>query len=242
MLGASLLVVVGTAASKEGGEDSRPAGGVAAEATELGKLEAVLAERPDDLRAGSEYRMAVIKAKAYDRCLKFFEQLVTNHPYAAYAHLNYGLAYVDKVPDAGAVTQLILANSALTEFNKAAELRPNVVTYYLRGADYVYWPKVFNRAPQGIEDLEKARNLARSGRKRSYYVYIYIALGDGYWKMDNLPKARAIWKEGLTPFPDDVDLKARLSKEGDDLKEFIYDSRDPTRRFDTSLREAWGDQ
>jgi tetratricopeptide (TPR) repeat protein len=236
-----LLIACGAAASNaQSGEDLR-ALAAAGDATELAKLETALAQHPDDLRSGCEYRQAVIKAKAYDRCLKFFERLVTDHPDAAYAHLNYGLAYLDKVPDSGAITQLILANSALPEFTKAIELRPNFLTYYMRGASYVYWPRVFNRTPLGIEDLEKALKVMRPDKNRSYYVYLYIALGDGYWKMESLPKAKEIWGEGLKFFPNDADLKGRLSRGGDDLKAFISETRDPTKRFDTSLKEAWGD-
>src|SRR5688572_20963414 len=82
----------------------------------LAKLEAAVAADPENLRQASEYRMAVIKAGEYDRCVAFFEKLVANHPQAANAWLNYGYAYVDKIPSAGSITQVILANTALTQF------------------------------------------------------------------------------------------------------------------------------
>ena len=66
----------------------------------LDKLEAALSAKPDDLRAANDYRMAVVqinKLPEYDRAIAFFQKLVTDHPDAANAHLNYGFAYVDKI-------------------------------------------------------------------------------------------------------------------------------------------------
>ena len=42
----------------------------------------------------------MIPVKQYDRAIAFFKKLTTEHPSAANAHLNYGFAYVDKIPDA----------------------------------------------------------------------------------------------------------------------------------------------
>ena len=69
----------------------------------------------------------------------------------------------------------------------------------------------------------------------------YIALGDGYWKLDELDKAKAIWSEGLAQFPNNAALKARLFKQGDDLKAVEDDTYDITKRIDTSLQELWAD-
>ena len=72
---------------------------------ELSKFEAMLTSDPDNLRHGNDYRRIVIKAKAHDRGIKFFEKLVTENPGAANALFNLGLAYVDKMPISGAITQ-----------------------------------------------------------------------------------------------------------------------------------------
>src|SRR6059036_1141392 len=89
----------------------------------LQALESDLEARPNDLKAGNDYRELVIRTGEYDRALKFFEGLVSRHPEAANAHLNYGFAYVDKIPAAGAITQVILANNALTQFSEALKLQ-----------------------------------------------------------------------------------------------------------------------
>jgi tetratricopeptide (TPR) repeat protein len=215
---------------------------VAASGPDLSKMEAGLSADPDSIRIGSEYRQAVIQAKEYDRCLKFFEKLVADHPSSANAYLNFGFAYVDKIPAAGSITQVILANTALTYFSKSIELHPSWIAYYTRGNSYLYWPKIFNRAHLGVEDLEQCMKLQKAGKLYGYHVRSYISLGDGYWKMDDTPKAKAIWQEGAKLFPDNAALKARLSKDGDDLKTYIDDVLDPNKRVDTNLHEIWEGQ
>jgi tetratricopeptide (TPR) repeat protein len=208
----------------------------------LTDFEAALTLDPDNIRYGSEYRQAVIQAKEYERSLKFFEKLVADHPNSAKAHLNYGFAYVDKIPAAGSITQVILANTALTEFTKSIDISPSWIAYYTRGNSYLFWPKVFLRASLGVADLEKAYAMQKAGPKRSYHVRVYISLGDGYWKTDNLEKARTIWTEGLREFPDNAQLKARLARTGDDLKMYIDSELDPNKRVDTNLHELWASE
>ena len=211
-------------------------------AAALAALEAQLAAAPDNLPAANQYRQAVIRRGEYDRAIKFFEKLVADHPNAASAHLNYGFAYVDKIPVAGSITQVILANNALHEFTKSVELRPTWIALYTRGNSYLFWPKIFGRASLGVADLEEAMKMQKADRKRRYHVRTFIALGDGYWKVDDLEKARAVWAEGLQQFPDSPQLQARLDKNGDDRQALLDDAYDITKRIDTSLEELWADQ
>ena len=69
----------------------------------------------------------------------------------------------------------------------------------------------------------------------------YIALGDGYCKMEKMDKAREIWQEGLRQFPDNPELKDRLSLQGDQLAMVIANNFDPNKRVNTDLREIWSD-
>src|SRR5262245_26221400 len=160
----------------------------AASPPDLSKLESALAADPDSIRCGSEYRQAVIQAKEYDRSLKFFEKLVAAHPNSSAAYLNYGFAYVDKIPAAGSITQVILANTALSYFTKSIEIQPSWIGLYTRGNSYLYWPKIFGRANLGVADLEQAMKMQKADKLKKYHVRSYISLGDGYWKMDDIAK------------------------------------------------------
>ena len=208
-------------------------------ASGLHYLELAVSGDPESVRYANDYRQAIIRAKEFDRCLQFFQKAVAEHPNSANLHLNYGFAFVDKIPVAGSITQVILANNALTEFTKAVELQPGWISYYTRGASYLFWPKIFNRAALGVADLEKAMEVQKKGPRHGYYVKTYIGLGDGYWKTDNLEKARAVWKEGLKEFPANEQLQRRLVQDGDQLKATIEDQFDPGKRVNTDLSELW---
>lgn len=221
--------------------------------TAINLLQQALQADPDSMRNASEYRQAVLRQTIaahpkegavadFDKEIAFFDQLVKAHPTSANAYLNYGFAYVDKIAAAGSITQVILANTALTQFGKSIELKPTWIALYTRGNSYLYWPKIFGRAGMGVADLERAYAMQKTGPKKSYYVRVYVSLGDGYWKTDNLDKAKAIWKEGLAQFPDSQALKDRLAKNGEDLDKYINDVLDPNKRVDTDLKELWGQQ
>jgi tetratricopeptide (TPR) repeat protein len=215
---------------------------VAGPQTDLSAMEAALAKDPNSLRLGNDYRQAIIRTGDYDRCLKFFETLVADHTDSANAHLNFAFAYVDKIPSAGSITQVILANNALTQFSKTLELATSWIAYYSRGNSYLYWPRIFGRTPSAIADLEQAMKLQKAAPKRSYHLRTFLALGDAYWKMDEPDKAKTVWQEGLREFPGNVPLTVRLATQGDELKAVIDDAYDVSKRVDTSLDELWANQ
>lgn len=210
-------------------------------AAALARLEAAVAADPENLRVASAYRMAVIKAGEYDRGVGFFEKLTADHPQAANAWLNLGFAYVDRIPAAGSITRVILANNALTQFSKSIALRKSWLALYTRGNSYLYWPKVFGRAPLGVADLEEAVAIARREEKRKpVYARSFVALGDGYWRTDQPEKAKAVWREGLPLFPGNSQLQARLARAAGpdsaaELEAYINEQLDPDKRVDTDL-------
>jgi tetratricopeptide (TPR) repeat protein len=211
-------------------------------AADLDALERALQAQPDDLKAGDDYRTAVIQSGQYDRAITYFGKLVAANPNASNLHLNYGFEYVDKIPAAGAITQVILANNALGEFTRSLEIKPSWIGYYTRGNSYLFWPRIFNRTHLGVDDLQEALKIQKSGPKHAYYVRVYIALGDGHWKMDDFDGASKTWRAGLEEFPDNAVLKSRLSSQGDALKAMIDDAYDSNKRVDTSLRDLWSGQ
>ncbi|MES1241627.1 MAG: tetratricopeptide repeat protein [Acidobacteriota bacterium] len=216
-----------------------PASAAPSDTPTLPQLEAALAADPNDIRAANDYRRAVIQAGEYDRAIAFFKKLVADHPRAPYAWLNYGYAYVDKIPAAGSITQVILANNALTNFTKSIELERSWIALYTRGNSYLYWPRVFGRGPLAVADLEEAVAVSKKAPQKKVYVRAWIALGDAYWRTDQPDKAKAAWREALALFPGDPQLEARLARDGEELEKYIYDQLDPAKRVDTNLSPLW---
>jgi len=215
--------------------------GETARALEL--LEAAAAQEPDNLRYGAEYRQVAIAAERYDRSIRFFKRMAKRYPDSADVRLNWGYAYVDKVPAAGAVTQVILANTALNRFSEALERDETWLGLYTRGNSYIYWPTIFDRAKLGIADLERAVELGEQGEPKGYHAHAYAALGDGWWRLGDLEKARAAWQAGIDRVGADEApyLAERLALDGEELDAYLDATYAIGNRVGTDLRELWAE-
>jgi tetratricopeptide (TPR) repeat protein len=203
----------------------------------LADYEARLQKDPNNLRLGADYRQAIIAGKQFDRAIKFFRDLVRRHPRAQNACINYAFAYVDKIPDASGFSQPFLGRDAINQFTKALQLGPNWLALYVRGLVYLYYKPFLRVTHLGVDDLERALEMQRHEPERSYHVHTYISLGDGYWKMNNLARATAVWREGLAHFAGNTALQARLAAKGPELQRLVTDTLDADVRLDTSLSE-----
>jgi tetratricopeptide (TPR) repeat protein len=211
----------------------------------LANFEAALKADPNNLRYGNEYRLTVVainQVKTYDRCIAFFKQLVADAPKASNAWMNLGYAYVDKIPAEGAITQVLLANTALGYFSAALDVEESWLGRYTRGNSYLYWPAIFGRTQSAIADLEKAIELSQQTDKRDYHARAYIGLGEAYWRLNNLEKARQIWREALQLFPDDKELPVLLEQDDKALNAFLTAHFEPGKRVDTNVSATWEEE
>ncbi len=207
--------------------------------TALDHYELALVGEPDNLRWGTEYRQLIIATGKYVRGLRFLGRLTEKNPSAANLHLNLGYAYVDKVPEEGALSRLMLAGNAVREFSRALELEESWLGYYTRGNSYVFWPPAFGRTLLGIADLERAIELAKKEPKRPYHARAWAVLGDGFWRLGKREEMRKAWRQGLELFPASPDLKARTEGGDADLDVYLNRIYDLGTRVDTSLEEIW---
>ncbi|MDA8019719.1 MAG: FG-GAP-like repeat-containing protein [Thermoanaerobaculia bacterium] len=228
----------------------------------LHHYELALTAKPGNLRWGSEHRQVAIDAEEYRRSLGFWKGLAEAHPEDPDVRLNLGFAHVDKIPSEGAVTQVILANQANQHLARAIELMEGQgdprtleskerlwLAYYSRGNSLMYWPAIFGRTKAGIEDLQRALELAEqiepveaaSGATAgpAFRGRAWAALGDGYWRLDERNTMREIWRRGIDRYPDSVPLRQRLDRQGAELDRYLDEIYDPRTRVATHLREIW---
>ena len=207
-------------------------------AGELVRLEAQAATAPDDLFAGADYRQALIRCGGGDRATRFFDALVKRHPAAPNAWLNAGLAYVDRIPPASDLRQALLGKAAAERLGRSAALRPSWLAHHVRGFVCLFYPRVFRVSRTAVAELEAALRQLQQEPRRACHARTYTALGDAwYWRLDDLARARRLWAEGLALFPDDHDLRERITKQGMPLRDVIRRSLNADTRIDTSLRE-----
>jgi len=207
----------------------------------LDTLEAQLVRDPSSLRNAAEYRQRAIAMNRYDRSITLFERLSKDGRGGANGFLNLALAYIDKVPVSGTLRQALLGRDAITAASRAIAIEPSVVAYFIRGLVNLYYDRaLFHRTDKGVADLEKARTLAIATPALPS-VRVFVALGDGYWRLNQPQKAREIWREGLTRYPETASLVERLHASDDRVGGIVARALDPNRRVDTTLRELFPD-
>ena len=235
LLSSFFLGMVLTAGLAAGPADTRPADHL------LAGFEARLAQDPASLRVAAEYRQLVIETGRYDRSIKLFERLAKDPRGGANRFLNLALANVDKVPVSGSVRRALLGRDALDALTRAIAIEPTGLAYLIRGLVNLYYDQfVFHRTDKGVADLEAARAWS-AAHPVAYTPRILVALGDGYWRLGRHDKAREVWREGLTSFPDVERFRVRLDARDEQIPDIIERALDAGVRVDTTLRELFPD-
>jgi tetratricopeptide (TPR) repeat protein len=202
----------------------------------LRTLEQAVAAEPERLALGAEYRQATIAAGLFDRSIDFFRRLARVNGSGPNVKINLALAYADKVPTAGDIRRLYLGRDAMNALTQSIAARPSVLAYYFRGQINLYYNRlIFHRTDKGVADLTQALSMVTHETPPRLVAQIYTALGDGYFRLENLSKAREVWSTGLAACPDDAGLKTRLEKNGQALLEVVTAALSAGRRSDTSL-------
>lgn len=208
---------------------------------QIAVLERAVAASPEDLRTCADYRQRIIASGQYDRAIKMLERLAARPGAGPNVHISLALAYVDEVPAASPFRRIFLGRDATRSASKAIEREPSPVAYYIRGLIALFYPEaVFHRARGGIADLEHVRGMLVGLAAQPAHALVYQSLGDGYWKVHDLARAVATWKEGLDRFPSNAGLRVRLTNRGPDLDRIVEHALDPATRVDTSLQDLFG--
>ncbi|HZR22610.1 MAG TPA: hypothetical protein VFA59_03415 [Vicinamibacterales bacterium] len=204
----------------------------------LQQFEHTLATDPENLSVASDYRQLAIQSGQFDRSIDFLEQLADKKGSGPNIQMSLALAYVDKVPVAGDLRRLYLGRDAMNALSKSIAQRPTVLAFYMRGLINLYYNRfIFKRTDKGVADLEHARAMAPPDTQPKLLALIYVALGDGYFRLEQAAKAREIWTEGLARFPGDTRFAERLDKHGEALADVVTTNLTAGRRVDTQVAD-----
>jgi hypothetical protein len=231
MMRFALLVVlcVATVAAADPGPD------MATRQRLLG-YEAAIDQDPENLKLAAEYRQLVIASNEFDRATRLFERLAKQKGSGPNVQISLALAYVDKVPVTSRIRHLYLGRDAMNALTRAIERQPTALAYYVRGLINLFYNNfMFHRAPQGIDDLQKAMALVSDETPQPLVEKILVALGDGYWRVEQPAKARDIWSSAAAKFPSSAALKERLTGTTEHTAFAVRHALDEDIRVDTSL-------
>jgi len=205
-------------------------------AARLTDLERAIAADPENLALAADYRQLTIAAGQFDRSIDFLDKLAKRKGSGPNVRVSLALAYVDKVPTAGDVRRLYLGRDAMNALTASIAQRPCVLAYYMRGLINLYYNRfIFHRADKGVADLSQALSMVTADTAPTLVARVYTALGDGYFRLDQVARARETWSAGAAKFPADAGLKERLRKDGEPLADVVTTALSAGRRVDTTL-------
>ncbi len=201
----------------------------------LQTLEQQVASDSENLVLAAEYRQVIIETAQFDRAIDFFRHIVKNHN-GANVQLSLALAYVDRVPTSGDLKRLYLGRDAMSALTKSIAQSPTVLAYFLRGVINLYYNRsIFNRTDKGVADLQEALRLVTNDTPPLLVSRAQRALGDGYFRLGQLAKAREVWSAAAAHNPDDPALQDRLHHDGQQLEWIVGAALAAEHRVDTSL-------
>jgi tetratricopeptide (TPR) repeat protein len=201
----------------------------------LQTLEQAVASDSENLVLAAEYRQVIIQTAQFDRAIDFFKRIVKNRD-GANAELSLALAYVDRVPTAGDIKRLYLGRDAMGALTRSIARCPTALAYFLRGVINLYYNhSIFNRTDKGVADLTQALSLVTTDTPPLLVTRVQQALGDGYFRLGQLAKAREVWNAAAARNPDDAALQDRLHHDGQQLEWIVGAALAAEHRVDTSL-------
>jgi tetratricopeptide (TPR) repeat protein len=202
----------------------------------LQTFERALAADPENLTLAADYRKLTLETGLFDRAIDVLHALAKRKGSGPNVQISLALAYADKVPTSGDMRRLYLGRDAMNALTESIAQRPSVLAYYYRGQINLYYNRlIFHRTDKGVADLTQALSMVTGDTPRALVAHVYTALGDGYFRLEQLAMARQVWSEGLAKVPGDDGLRTRLQKEGQSLLEIVTAALSAGRRSDTSL-------
>lgn len=148
-----------------------------------------------------------------DQAISELEQSATSQPNLAEFPATLGQAYLQK---AGSIQDVreqgILGMKADQSFDAALALDPSSWdARFWKATAMSYWPAQLGKGTEVVEHCLELVRLQESQPSQPQYYQTYLLLGEQYQRMGHPDYARQSWQRGLTLFPDNAQLQARLN-------------------------------
>lgn len=148
-----------------------------------------------------------------DRVVAHFEARAEANPEESMAQYEAGVAYLEKVKELGntpAAGNLSVAADAA--FDRALELdADNWQARFVKGLALSYWPPITGKRAEAIRQFEILRDRQHEQPRHDGHAQTYLLLGNLYQQSGKDAEARQVWAEGSAQFPENGELKSRLS-------------------------------
>jgi tetratricopeptide (TPR) repeat protein len=190
-----------------------PAGLDPATAAELDRLETAIRQAPSDHPLADRYRETAREHGAAQRAVKWLEQLAVDPTTGREANIQFqlGMAYIDVLEKAAAVSKPALTGRALASFD-AALARDSTLwdARYAKGLIYLRMPASFKQYPKAIAEFSDLIKRQRQLPMRPQFALPYYRLSEAYLQGRDRKQAALVLRDAVRRFPDQSFLRERL--------------------------------
>ena len=130
------------------------------------------------------------------------------------AQLEVASAYIQKIFEVGEGPQAgMWAGKADQAYDRALAIDENHWdARFNKAVSLSFWPPIFGKQAEAISHFETLVAQQDGQQAEQRFVQSYVLLGNLYSQTGETQKAQAIWKKGLTLYPTDESLLAKLGE------------------------------
>ncbi len=165
-----------------------------------------------DLKKAVSDAEALQKQGQFKEAVDLLKEAVKNEPDSPAAHLELGKAWGAWMQNANDMTIMMTnLSEVFVEMGKAVELDPNYIDARVNlGIWGIMVPPFLNKLDLGVENLEAARDLLKTGADADPELgaVVYRFLGQGYKQQGKTDAAKDAWKKVLALAPEGEHAKA----------------------------------
>lgn len=152
------------------------------------------------------------KAGRLDELVALFEKRVEEDPKNPDKRVELGMAYVQKILEAGnSPLAGVWATKTDKAWDAALELDPkHWNARFAKAIGLSFWPPIFGKQKEAIEHFEILVAQQAEAPLDPKFQQTYLLLGNLYQQSGQYDKAAATWKKGAALFPGDPELAQKL--------------------------------
>lgn len=153
------------------------------------------------------------KSGKLDQAISDLEQRVADNPQSPECPAALGRAYLQKCGTIQDVReQGILAMKADQAFDAALNLDGNNWdARFTKAVAMSYWPTQMNRGTEVMQHFSTLIEQQEAQSPQPQFAQSYVWLGKEYAKYGHVQEARDVWQRGSALFPQDQELRSKLS-------------------------------
>ncbi len=152
------------------------------------------------------------KAGILDPLMEAMADRAAREPNNPDLRVDLGNAYLQKLMRSNLVEQGKWAMKADSSFDTALTLDPqHWEARFTKAVSYTHWPAITGKPGLAIGEFQTLIAQQNAGPKKPHHAMAYLYLGNMHESAGDLAKAKEVWAQGASMFPDNAALQAQMA-------------------------------